>query len=246
MRDLAQHEYDALVSFFPQRRQPRVLPIHAGQETQRRGLRGPVPSCCAGASSGEKTRAAHQRAAVRWAGYTARSRVPPMPRGNAMNLIPWPYRWLAVAALAVALIGFGWIRSYGPRAGAVGRRRPAANPASRRHRERRAGHRQRSHRRYVDRVRISSREGRHRISLEGRLWRVQATMLLALSAMAVRLHGAAAAGGCPIPPGCWCGRRGHCALCRLPAVSARVCCPATRPATKTPSNWGRCKRQVRR
>lgn len=25
-----------------------------------------------------------------------------------MNLIPWPYRWLAVAALAVALIGFGW------------------------------------------------------------------------------------------------------------------------------------------
>ena len=30
-----------------------------------------------------------------------------------MNLIPWPYRWLAVAALAVALIGFGWIKGAG-------------------------------------------------------------------------------------------------------------------------------------
>ena len=36
-----------------------------------------------------------------------------MPRGNAMNLIPWPYRWLAIAALAVALIGFGWIKGAG-------------------------------------------------------------------------------------------------------------------------------------
>lgn len=30
-----------------------------------------------------------------------------------MNLIPWPYRWLAVAALAAALIGFGWINGAG-------------------------------------------------------------------------------------------------------------------------------------
>lgn len=30
-----------------------------------------------------------------------------------MNLIPWPYRWLAIAALAVALIGFGWIKGAG-------------------------------------------------------------------------------------------------------------------------------------
>ena len=36
-----------------------------------------------------------------------------MPRGNAVNLIPWPYRWLAVAALAVALIGFGWVKGAG-------------------------------------------------------------------------------------------------------------------------------------
>ena len=27
-----------------------------------------------------------------------------------MTLIPWPYRLLALAALAVALIGFGWIK----------------------------------------------------------------------------------------------------------------------------------------
>ena len=27
-----------------------------------------------------------------------------------MNLIPWPYRWLAVVALAVALISFSWIK----------------------------------------------------------------------------------------------------------------------------------------
>ena len=26
-----------------------------------------------------------------------------------MNLIPWPYRWLAVAALAAALVGFGLV-----------------------------------------------------------------------------------------------------------------------------------------
>ncbi len=30
-----------------------------------------------------------------------------------MNLIPWPYRWLAVAALAAVLIGFGWIKGAG-------------------------------------------------------------------------------------------------------------------------------------
>ena len=27
-----------------------------------------------------------------------------------MSLIPWPYRLLALAALAVALIGFGWVK----------------------------------------------------------------------------------------------------------------------------------------
>ena len=27
-----------------------------------------------------------------------------------MTLIPWPYRPLALAALAVALIGFGWVK----------------------------------------------------------------------------------------------------------------------------------------
>ena len=30
-----------------------------------------------------------------------------------MNLIPWPYRWLAVVLLAAALIGFGWIKGAG-------------------------------------------------------------------------------------------------------------------------------------
>ena len=27
-----------------------------------------------------------------------------------MSLIPWPYRWLALALLAAALIGFGWVK----------------------------------------------------------------------------------------------------------------------------------------
>ena len=30
-----------------------------------------------------------------------------------MNLIPWPYRWLALVLLAAALIGFGWIKGAG-------------------------------------------------------------------------------------------------------------------------------------
>jgi alpha-D-ribose 1-methylphosphonate 5-triphosphate synthase subunit PhnG len=30
-----------------------------------------------------------------------------------MSLIPWPYRLLALAALAIALIGFGWIKGAG-------------------------------------------------------------------------------------------------------------------------------------
>ena len=30
-----------------------------------------------------------------------------------MSLIPWPYRLLALAALAVALIGFGWVKGAG-------------------------------------------------------------------------------------------------------------------------------------
>ncbi len=53
---LAQHEYDALVELLLQRRQPRVLPVHAGQKTQRsRTTRERVPSCCAGASSRVRT-----------------------------------------------------------------------------------------------------------------------------------------------------------------------------------------------
>ena len=30
-----------------------------------------------------------------------------------MNLIPRPYRWLAIAALAVALTGLGWVKGAG-------------------------------------------------------------------------------------------------------------------------------------
>ena len=30
-----------------------------------------------------------------------------------MSLIPWPYRLLALAALGVALIGFGWVKGAG-------------------------------------------------------------------------------------------------------------------------------------
>lgn len=30
-----------------------------------------------------------------------------------MSLIPWSYRWLALALAAAALIGFGWIKGAG-------------------------------------------------------------------------------------------------------------------------------------
>src|SRR5690606_9113054 len=93
---------------------PRVLPVHAGQETQRRGLRGSL--CRAAALAllpGQGLRAACQCAPVRRAGHTARGRVPPVHRGSAMSLISWPYRWLALVLLAAALIGFGWIKGAG-------------------------------------------------------------------------------------------------------------------------------------
>jgi len=36
-----------------------------------------------------------------------------MHRGRAMNLIPWPYRLLALVLVGVALIGFGWVKGAG-------------------------------------------------------------------------------------------------------------------------------------
>ena len=33
-----------------------------------------------------------------------------MHRGGAVSVIPWPYRLLALAALGIALFGFGWLK----------------------------------------------------------------------------------------------------------------------------------------
>ncbi len=52
---LAQHEYDALVSFSYNVRQPRVLPVHAGQKLNAQDYPGACADCCAGASSWERT-----------------------------------------------------------------------------------------------------------------------------------------------------------------------------------------------
>jgi GH24 family phage-related lysozyme (muramidase) len=99
---LAQHEYDALVSF-----SYNVGSRAFCQSTLVRKLNAEdyAGSLCRAAAlallPGQGLRAARQCAPVRRAGHTARGRVPAVHRGGiAMSLIPWPYRLLALACSA--------------------------------------------------------------------------------------------------------------------------------------------------
>jgi|JI9StandDraft_2_1071091.scaffolds.fasta_scaffold00407_4 hypothetical protein len=75
-----------------------------------------------------------------------------------MSLIPRPDRLLALAALVVALIGFGWIKG-ADQCSQVGRRRSAADLARRQPpRASGAGHHQ-GLTEYVDRIRIVRKKG---------------------------------------------------------------------------------------
>ena len=116
-----------------------------------------------------------------------------------MSLIPWPYRLLALAALAVALIGFGWVKG----AGHVQARWDAAVQQQTLQataiRERQALAAVKVVTEYVDRVRIV-REKADTIVKEVPVYvPVQADAACTINRGFVRLHNAAAAGELPDP-----------------------------------------------
>ena len=118
-----------------------------------------------------------------------------------MSLIPWPYRLLALAALAVALIGFGWVKG----AGHVQTRWDAAVQQQTLQaaaiRERQAQATVKVVTQYVDRVRIVREKGDTIIKEVPVYVPVQADAACTINRGFVRLHDAAAAGALPEPAG---------------------------------------------
>jgi alpha-D-ribose 1-methylphosphonate 5-triphosphate synthase subunit PhnG len=118
-----------------------------------------------------------------------------------MSLIPWPYRWLAAAALATALIGFGWVKG----AGHVQAQWDAAVQQQTLQaaavRERQAQATVKVVNEYVDRVRIVREKGDTIIKEVPIYVPVQADAACTINRGFVRLHDAAAAGELPEPAG---------------------------------------------
>lgn len=118
-----------------------------------------------------------------------------------MSLIPWPYRWLAVAALATALTGFGWIKGAGhvqAQWDAAAQQQTLQAAAVR---ERQAQVTVKVVTEYVDRVRIVREKGDTIIKEVPVYVPVQADAACAINRGFVRLHDAAAAGELPEPAG---------------------------------------------
>ncbi|AOS78284.1 MULTISPECIES: hypothetical protein [Hydrogenophaga] len=118
-----------------------------------------------------------------------------------MTLIPWPYRLLALALLAAALIGFGWIKG----AGHVQAQWDAAiqqqtlQAATMRQRQAEATVKVVTE--YVDRVRVVREKGDTIIKEVPVYVPVQADVACTINRGFVRLHDAAAAGDLPEPAG---------------------------------------------
>ena len=116
-----------------------------------------------------------------------------------MNLIPWPYRWLAIAALAVALTGLGWVKG----AGHVQSQWDAAVHQQTLQiaavRQRQAEATVQVVTRYVDRVRVVREKGDTIIKEVPIYVPVQADAACTINRGFVRLHDAAAAGELPEP-----------------------------------------------
>ena len=114
-----------------------------------------------------------------------------------MSLIPWPYRWLAVVALAVALTGFGWIKGAGHVQGqwnaAIQQQALQVAVA----RERQAQATVKVVTQYVDRVRVVREKGETIIREVPVYVPVQADAACTINRGFVRLHDAAAAGELP-------------------------------------------------
>ena len=118
-----------------------------------------------------------------------------------MTLIPWPYRLMALAALAVALIGFGWVKG----AGHVQARWDAAVQQQTLQataiRERQALATVKVVTEYVDRIRVVREKGDTIVKEVPVYVPVQADAACTINRGFVRLHDAAAAGELPKPAG---------------------------------------------
>ena len=116
-----------------------------------------------------------------------------------MNLIPRPYRWLAIAALAVALTGLGWVKG----AGHVQAKWDAAihqqTLQTAAVRQRQAEATVKVVTQYVDRVRIVREKGATIFKEVPVYVPVQADAACTINRGFVRVHDAAAAGELPEP-----------------------------------------------
>jgi len=116
-----------------------------------------------------------------------------------VSLIPWPYRLLAVAALAAALIGFGWVKG----ASHVQAKWDAAIQQQTLQtadvRQRQAEATVKIVTEYVDRVRVVREKGDTIIKEVPVYVPVQADAACTINRGFVRLHDAAAAGELPEP-----------------------------------------------
>lgn len=116
-----------------------------------------------------------------------------------MSLIPWPYRLLALAALAVALIGFGWVKGavqVQTRWDAAVQQQTLQAAALR---ERQAQATVKVVTEYVDRVRVVREKGDTIFKEVPVYVPAQADAACTINRGIVRLHDAAAAGELPDP-----------------------------------------------
>ena len=116
-----------------------------------------------------------------------------------MSVIPWPYRLLALAALGVALVCFGWIKgaSHVQAQWDAAIQQQALQTAA--IRERQAQATVKVVTQYVDRVRIVREKGETIIKEVPVYVPVQADAACTINRGFVRLHDAAAAGELPEP-----------------------------------------------
>ncbi len=118
-----------------------------------------------------------------------------------MTLIPWPYRLLALAALAVALIGFGWVKGAGhvqARWDAAVQQQSLQTAAVR---ERQVQATVKVVTEYVDRIHVVREKGDTIIKEVPVYVPAQADAACTINRGFVRLHDAAAAGELPKPAG---------------------------------------------
>lgn len=116
-----------------------------------------------------------------------------------MSVIPWPYRLLALTALGIALVGFGWIRgaSHVQAQWDAAIQQQTLQAAAARERQEQATVKVVTQ--YVDRVRVVREKGDTIIKEVPVYVPVQADATCSINRGFVRLHDAAAAGELPEP-----------------------------------------------